>query len=315
MLDGTSPTESPIRWAPAFGVSAATRRLKFLQARVAYRMVFSVLDDPQEESPIYVRPDDSMPESLARWATAEEKVTAWASAELWSRRFLPFAGVAYSVQNHRLARTLTGFRFRFGRHTAGAEYERHEPTFDGDSIFNIFNTEPFTEARIVYELAVNRQWSGYVRSSLRFYRGGDEQQGATAEERKTLSWQNPGGGLGVRYEGQRFSLRGDWYWQEGYGGRTLGFDCWWQHRIGVANLAWEGRLTVAHWNDQLQETLRGVTAGAALGAGWRFHPRMALYALVEDNFGEYFKSDLRLYGMLRVQWCSRGKCATGWQGF
>jgi hypothetical protein len=314
MLDGTSPTESPLRWAPAYGVAVATRRLGFLHARLSYRSTFSVLDEPEEESPIYLRPDQSMPDSLQRWATAEEKLAAWASAELWGRRFMPFAGVAYSILTHKLARALIGFRAKLGDHVFGAEYARHEPTFDGDSIFNIFNTEPFTEARAVYELTVGRFWSGYARASLRIYRGGDP-EASTDEERKDLSWQNPGGGVGARYSGQNVWARADWYWQEGYGGRTLGFDAWARHDVGVAGLSWEGRMTIAYWNDDLQESLQGVTAGVALGGSWRFHQRMAVHLLVEENFGEFYKSDLRIYGILQVRWCHQAACGTKWTGF
>jgi hypothetical protein len=74
-------------------------------------------------------------------------------------------------------------------------------------------------------------------------------------------------------------------------------------------------MTIAYWNDDLQESLQGVTAGVALGGSWRFHQRMAVHLLVEENFGEFYKSDLRIYGILQVRWCHQAACGTKWTGF
>ena len=319
LMDGTSPTQSPVRWAPAFGVALATRRLEWLYARVAYRHTLSVLEDTEEEALSFVRPDESAPSCPQRLSTSEERVTAWVS--VWKKRLLPYAGVAYSVMHSRFARALAGARVKFGPlgvfrstngggHSLGLEYARHEPTFDGDSIFNIFNTEPFTEARAFYELDWDNRWSAYLRGTLRFFRGGLE-EGGTQEEREELSWKNPGGGLGVRYSGRSLTARGDWYWQEGYGGRTLGFDFYLRHQLQRVPISWETRATVAHWSDDLSPELRGITAGVAVGATWRFHERVAAHLMVEDNFGEHYDSDLRIYTMLQVTWCTSGRCTAG----
>ncbi len=331
LMDGVSPTESPVRWAPAFGTALFSRNLSNFFFRFAYRHTLSVLEDKEDFSASFVRPDESVSSSPQRVATAEEMLTAWASGTFFSNRLYTYGGAAYSVMHTRLTRALAGVRLRLGGsdrvkgvkgdrggrsvskrvHTIGVEYERHEPTFDGDSIFNIFNFQPFTEARILYELDLAGRWSGYVRGSFRFFQGGLE-DAEDPRERESLSWRNPGGGLGVRYLGRRFFARGDWYWQEGYGGRTLGFDFLGRYVLPVHGLSFEGRATVAHWSDDLSPQLRGVTAGVAAGATWNFHKRVAVHLFAENNFGEFYKSDLRIFTMLRLTWCTSGRhCPAG----
>ncbi|MCD6497879.1 MAG: hypothetical protein J7M25_06175 [Deltaproteobacteria bacterium] len=310
LLDGTDTVQEPASWQPMFGVGLFSD-WKYLNGRVAYRRSFSVLRNRAPTAPIYTWPDGNQPNGLLdETATAEERVTGWLSARLWNDRVTPYLGLAYSVMTDRLARTLAGVKVILGRHSISAEYARHEPDFDGNSIFNVFNVQPFSEARLWYELRIAKSWSGYARASLRLFQGGDD-QGYSAAERKKVQ-PSPGGGLGVQYWGHSLSGRVDWYWQEGYGGRTLGVDMAWQYQILGPRLSWQGRLTVIHWADDLSEQLHGVTAGVATGALWRFHPRFSVRFIVEDNFGEFYKADVRLYAMFQMNWCSTGTCGKGW---
>jgi hypothetical protein len=54
-----------------------------------------------------------------------------------------------------------------------------------------------------------------------------------------------------------------------------------------------------------------VSAGLSVGAQLQLTQLVALHLLVEDNFGTYNKSDLRLYGMLNVSWCTYRACPAG----
>ena len=76
-------------------------------------------------------------------------------------------------------------------------------------------------------------------------------------------------------------------------------------------LALEGRAVVAYWDDDLSVTPQGVTAGLSVGAQLQLTKLVALHVLVEDNFGTYNKSDLRLYALLNVSWCTWGTCPAG----
>ena len=79
---------------------------------------------------------------------------------------------------------------------------------------------PYQEARLWYEHRFDRRWSAYLRASARFFEGGTSDALRSTEER--IVEPDVGGGLGGTYLGKRQSARLDLYWQEGYGGRTLG---------------------------------------------------------------------------------------------
>ena len=305
VLDGTDARDETPRWEPMVGATVRSD-WRFLSGRITYRRTFARLPDQAENQPGYLLPSGEAPAGLNRWATLEDLVSLWLSSSLWEGRLVPYGGLAYSLMTDRVSRASLGARLTLGRHGIRAEYARFEPTFDGDSIFNVFNIRPFTEVRLWYSLAVTRRWSGYARASLRLFEGADPN--AATEQERADSRPGPGAGLGVRYLGRRLRARADWYYQDGYGGRTFGMDLWWRHWVLPAVLSWEGRATVVHWADDLLENLRGVTAGVALGALWKFHPRFGVQALLEDNFGEYYKADIRFTVMLHMDWCTMGRC-------
>ncbi len=311
ILDGTDPRDETPRWEPMVGATVRSD-WRYLSGRLAYRQTFSRLPDQAGEQTGYLWPSGQAPTGLNRWGTAEQLVSLWLSSSLWKGRLAPYAGMAYSILTDRVSRANLGLRLNLGRHRLTAEYARFEPTFDGDSIFNIFNIQPFTEVRFWYELDVTMRWSGYARASLRLF--GDHDFDAGDDSLQEGGSPSPGAGLGVRYQGYRLRARADWYYQDGYGGRTFGMDMWWRHWVLPGCVSWEGRATVVHWADDLFEGAGGVTAGLALGALWRFHPRFAAQVILEDNFGDYYKADVRASVVLHMDWCTMGRCgmAGGW---
>ncbi len=305
VLDGTDARDEIPRWEPMVGVTLRSD-WRYLSGRMTYRHTFSKLPEFAEQQPGYLLPSGDIPTGLNRWGTAEELFSLWVSSNPLKGHIVPYAGMAYSILTDRVSRAALGVSFSWGRHGITAEYARFEPTFDGDSIFNVFNVLPFRELRLWYRLWVTSRWSGYARASMRLFQG-TAPQTQTSDD-PTLERMSPGAGLGVRYLGRRLRARADWYYQDGYGGRTFGMDLWWRHWVLPGVLSWEGRTTVVHWADGLRENLRGVTAGVALGALWRVHPRFAIQTVLEDNFGEYYKADIRFSVMLHMDWCRMGRC-------
>ncbi len=303
VLDGVDARDEPEHWLPMVGaaVGGTGPRWRF---RLAYRKTFSWADSREAAaSPAFEWPDGTYPAGLEEWATAEERVSAWLFGALWARRLWLFGGMAYSLVRSAVARARVGIRGKFGRHELSVEFLRHEPDFDGDSIFNVFNTEPFWAANAWYVLDWSRHWSGYLRATL----GRSEPEG-TGEPDAPVSW-SPGAGVGVRYRSAVVQARADWYYQDGYGGRVFGVDVSWRHELRRGLLSWSGRLTVAHWAEQpLYAQLGGVGAGIACGLAWRVHPRLSLAAIVEDNFGDFYDAEFRVWLALSGALCTEGTC-------
>ncbi len=307
LLDGTSLTDTrPGAYMPMVGVAAETHGLSWLRVRVAYRTTWSLLST-KDAGDLYQDPEGTQ---IPGTVTAEEKLTAFALGTFWKRHLSVYGGVRYNLLQDRLDDAQAGVAGRFGRGSqVRAEYVREQPDFDGDSIFNIFNANAYQEVRLWYEHRFTARWQAYLRTTVRLFAGGDPDS-TVASEQATLE-PDVGGGLGAHYLGQRVAARLDLYWQEGYGGRTLGAFGFVRGTVIPGWLALEGRAVIAHWSDDLSVTPEGITAGLTLGARVRFARRVALHVMVEDNFGTYNRSDLRLFALVNVSWCTAGYCPAG----
>lgn len=305
LLQGLDNMEGSAGWMPMVGIAAETHGLSFLTVRFAYRATWHVLDrnDPGR-SYAAIQGEDFPATQLT-----DEQVSAFATATFWKKRLSAYGGMRYSPLTARLVEAQGGLAGRLGPARLRAEYVMSVPNFDGASIFNIFNTQPFQETRLWYEHRISARWGAYARASLRLFTGGASD--APLAEEKKLARTDAGGGLGATYLGRRQTARLDLYWQEGYGGRTLGFYGHYLHQVIPEWLALEGRAVLAYFDDALSVTPKGVTAGLSVGAQLQLTKLIAVHLLVEDNFGTYNKSDLRVYAMLNVAWCTYNACPAG----
>jgi hypothetical protein len=305
LLQGSDNTESKLGWMPMVGIAAETSGLSFLRLRVAYRTVWHIID-PGDPGFIY---PDGLGDDLPKSALNAEKLSAHATATFWKQRLQVHGGVRYNLLTLRLDEAQGGVGFRYGPARVRAEYVIDSPDFDGDSIFNIFNTQAYQEVRLWYEHRFNARWAAYARITARLFEGGASDAPEQTERR--LVEPDIGGGVGATYLGMRQTARLDLYWQEGYGGRTLGLYGYYRYQVVPRWLALEGRAVVAYWDDDLSTTPEGVSAGVSLGARLQLSQLVAVHVLVENNFGTYNKSDLRVYGLLNFAWCTYRACPAG----
>ena len=305
LLQGLDNTDQHPGWMPMVGVAVETHGLSFLTLRLAYRAVWHILD---KNNPGRIYPE-ATGEEIPGTQLTEQQLSAFGTATFWKQRLEIFGGLRYSPLTARLVEAQGGVAARLGPVRLRVEYVMDVPNFDGDSIFNIFNTQPYQEARFWYEHRFSARWTAYLRASLRLFSGGSSD--ALYPEEQKLAQLDAGGGLGAAYLGKRQTARLDLYWQEGYGGRTLGAYGQYLHQVVPDWLALEGRAVVAYWDDHLSVTPLGVTAGLSVGAQLQLTRLVALHLLVEDNFGTYNKSDLRLYALLNISWCTYNACPAG----
>jgi hypothetical protein len=170
-----------------------------------------------------------------------------------------------------------------GRQWLTLEHAYLAPSFDGDSIWNVFASGAYRDLRAGFELPIGPEVKTYARAFVRFW---SAQPTVGAD-------QSVGGSVGAIWRRGRGLLRGDGYWDDGYGGRKLGVDL--AARLAVRrDLELEGRLTGYHWRSDLSPTTdTGVVIGAQAGGRYRLGPGVRLHVLAEDNVGTYYYAQYR----------------------
>jgi hypothetical protein len=251
-----------------------------VQARLAYRRMWAATADRQPGEP------DT--------GVDDEKVALTASAAIARRVFLT-AGLRYNILLSTFDDQQVALRVRAtARQQIGLEMAYLAPTFDGDSIWNIFATGAYRDLRGSYELTLCDGLKLYARGFARHFDAVDNEPGDGAR------WAG-GGSTGASWRGRGGVVRLDGYFDGGFGGRKAGADlsARWEVRPKAVQL--EGRLTGYEWrSDQQPATDRGFVLGAQAGGRYRLGEGVRLHLLVEDNLGTFYAGQYRGLAVLEV---------------
>jgi hypothetical protein len=192
-------------------------------------------------------------------------------------RVKPFASARYSLLHAVLDRADAGVRFERKQHVLEPKLEYFYPTFDGDSIFNVFSIEPAADARLGYRYdGVVR---AYVNAWVRRYLGDNAAYagGADASVERDLT--------------SRLRTRLDALWDDGYGGRRVG---------GSGEVGW--RPTMRAWLRGRLILLgvapddgraRYVTTSAVLSSSHKIGDAAALHFVGESHYDDRQQGQLR----------------------
>lgn len=275
---------------PTVGVRVATSRLRRVGAELGYRRTWSstvgVIGDRDRlgvtDLGLYPNEAGQAPDS----GVNEERV--WARAHgAWTARGVgvaPYANARYSFVHAALDRAELGVQLARGRHALEPAVAYFFPTFDSDSIFNVFSIEPTTDARLGYAFdgPVRATASGWLR------RYGRLADGATAYS----------GGADAAIE-HAFTpavrARGSALWDAGYGGRRIGGsgEATWR----VARELWlRGRAIVL--GVAPEDTARYVTTSGMASATWRLADAVGLHAITETSYDEQRAGQVRVLAVL-----------------
>jgi hypothetical protein len=253
-------------------------------ARVAYRRMWSATADrlPGE-------PDSGI---------NDEKLSATASARLGRWLFLT-AGLRYNLLLATLDDEQVALRARVtARQWVGLEMAYLAPTFDGDSIWNVFASGAYRDLRGSWELGLGDGVKVYARAFARHF---DDAPGeAPAPGPAAARWAG-GGSAGLAWRRAHGVLRGDGYWDDGFGGRKVGGDLSGRWALPARAVELEGRLTGYVWrSDQHPDTDTGFVVGAQAGARYRLGDGVRLHILVEDNVGTFYFGQYRGLAVLEM---------------
>jgi hypothetical protein len=245
-----------------------------VMARLSYRRMWSATADRLPGEP--------------EVGVNDEKVALTASAQLLHARLFLSGGARYNLLLATPDDEQLSVRARVSaRQWLGAEVAYLAPTFDGDSIWNVFAAGAYRDFRGSYELGLGEGLKLYARGFARHF------DAAPGELDSAARWAG-GGSAGLAWRRVRGVLRGDLYLDDGYGGRKGGVDVSARWEVQPRKLELEGRLTGYQWrSDQQPATDHGFVFGGQAGGRWRLGHNIRLHLLAEDNVGTFYTGQFR----------------------
>ena len=321
VLDGTSrnpaltPTGSdqnpspPLQ--PTVGFAVRSYGLRDLQMRLSYRRTYSLNQDTDAAGCAATNSGGARQPCAPTLGTIEERLGYTVSGRLLDGRLQGWGGVRYDFVSGRLDDGHAGLRAVLApRHSLVAEYRYSAPTWDGDSIFNVFSTEAFHDMRLGYDGKL-RAASGvplrlgdlaiHARLFARLFHTGTPSgtQGSTASDALAPAF---GGTLGARLERRMGSLRLEAYGDGGYGGVRTGADLSGRLLLLRNNLGLEGRAMYLYWADDQRDNNRSHSLALQAGVRYALVRGVLIHLLAEDNIDRFYSTQLRFMATLDLSY-------------
>ena len=212
--------------------------------------------------------------------------------------------VSWDMFNGRFDRIQTGGRVRIADHTElELEYVRTTPTFDGDSIFNIFSIYPMND--------INARWRLYPGKNDRLHLGGKvrlagneayDDVGTTLYgdvDTMVSAWGTMAGwthSFGPRGVDGRFTV--DFTWEGGWSGDRIFGDVGGVWAVVPREWELEGRLTVVDFDDELQDNLNALSFGYQLGGRYLVDKKAAFAVIAEHNMNRLQNHQFRVFALI-----------------
>ncbi|HUS64862.1 MAG TPA: hypothetical protein VMZ28_09990 [Kofleriaceae bacterium] len=280
---------------PTFGGALELTDVPHVRARVGYRRAISQTPgllgerDRLEFDDTGLYPDENG--QAPDWGVNQERLTLslrspWELAR-GKGGVVGVASLRYSLLHGLVDDALLGAEGRWGADTLSPELTYSFPTFDGDSIFNVFSIEPNTGARLTWEHAPpTAAWRTSLRGWVRRYH--DAADGALAA----------GGQGGAAWVPARDrSARLDLVHEDGHGGRRTGG--WGTVRWRVARkLVLGSRLGLIDYDTETEDTPDGWSIGLQGGGTYQLHDEIALSVVAEDNANPVYANQVSLFAVL-----------------
>lgn len=285
---------------PTFGGAVALDGIRWLMARLAYRRSMSASPGLIGPADRFDYPDTGYyPNELGQapsygvnheaLALSARSIIALGDGN--TTAISPFGGVRYSLLHGIVDTARAGVTLRAGSHFFSPEIYYAVPTFDGDSIFNVFGSVPQTDMRLRYELAPHKApWRGFVLAWVKRFSPDEGIDAAYAG----------GAQIGARVRlGKNRVGRAAMFSEGGYGGtRTGGYAAarWQLSRDLSAGV----RANTVVFGDSDGSTFApaGVVVGGQLGATYRINQGIAVHAAVDESTGPVYRSRFRALAVL-----------------
>jgi hypothetical protein len=282
---------------PTVAVTLATAHLGHVSGELGYRRTWSEtvglidtvdrLDYPDRG--LYPNENGQAP------ATGVNEEHLWARASGTAThgdyRFEPYGDARFSLLHGLFDRADAGVRIRNGDHAIEPAVEYFFPTFDGDSIYNVFSIEPTTDVRVGYQYMPDDPWRAHASAWLRRY--------SHAGDLPSIAG---GADAGLEHAfGGAWRGRFDALWDDGWGGRRVG---------GAADAAWRGTgrvwargrvIVLGVHEDDASQGRRYVTSSAVASTTIRIGERVGVHVIGEVDYDAIQELQTRLIGVIDLQ--------------
>jgi len=287
---------------PTYGAAIETSKIHSIYARVMYRRSESktamALYDPSCQTTQCLNDEGLYPNEwnqAPRWGVDEERVAATVRGSIeWADgrgQASPYVAARYSLLHALVDEAEAGVRVRWRDWAIEPEVARYVPTFDGDSIWNVFGALPSTEARLSGSWTPRDSWLRATASLwLRAFEHDDESRTI-----KPPSTTDTAAGFTASADARiddTWTARVDAFSDNGYGGlRSGGAGAlrWAKNRVSAM-----GRASVLYVaTDSTKPDLRTLTSALQLGGGWQLADGVAVHGVLETTYDTYVKPDVR----------------------
>jgi hypothetical protein len=273
---------------PTVALAIATSRIDQVSAELGYRRTWSdtvgLIGPLNDRSYLYPNEFGQAPAT----GVDEERLYARLHAHFrpGAVHVEPYADARFSLLHATFDRADAGVRIRQGAHQLQPEVSYFFPTFDGDSIFNVFSIEPTSDARLAYQYWPSGPWRGTADAWLRRY---SHEDGASSYA--------GGGSAGIeRRIASGWRGRLDGLADGGWGGRRVGGSAEANWRDG--NVWLRGRLVVLDAREDGSLARRYRTSSTVASTTWRVADSVALHAIAEADDDAIHHLQLRAIGVL-----------------
>ncbi|KIG14775.1 hypothetical protein DB30_06361 [Enhygromyxa salina] len=303
-LDGTSGNEPADRaGSPMLGTAISLVEYRWIHARVAYRRTFTPAGINRNILEPTGAPDGSVSEGVIG-GVDQELVSATLNMSLAKGVFTPFAAARFNLGTLRLDDLSVGFGVAVSeQHSIRAQYLRTIPSFDLDSIFNLFTLQPFEDVRLSYQVRAGGGWTLLGRGSARIFRNDTTHElGVAPDASVTLGW---GGALAALWQHKRFSVRTDAFAQGGEGGLRAGGSVDGQIRVLNDRIGIDLRSYFTRYQDDQVPDRQGFGLSFQAGADFKLWDGIHLTLLGEELITPYLVHAFRGLANLAVDWSFR----------
>ncbi len=303
-LDGTSGREPADRaGSPMIGAAISVIELPWIHARVAYRRTFTPAGINRNILEPTGSPDGSVNEGVQA-GVDQELVSATLNMNLAKGVFTPFAALRFNLGTLRVDDSSVGFGVAVSdRHAIRAQYLRTIPSFDLDSIFNVFNLQPFEDIRLSYQVRAGDRLTLLARGSMRMFHNDPPDALGVAPPRAISV--GPGGALAALWQQKRFALRADAYAQGGEGGLRAGGSLDGQVRVLYDRIGIDLRSYFNRYADDQVPDREGYGVSFQAGADFKLWDGVHVTLLAEELLSTSVTHAFRGLATLSVDWSFR----------